>query len=535
MTYLLNTVVQCSETLLRSHPVSASIRSFWTRCTSLDAFLGLVAAPSDKHGELIASSFSIWQENGLRYQRPSLRASVGQILLSTAIGFILPHTMPIWKRLSHDPMSQMVLTATCILTLLTHLMVTALDGSSHELDPKRYQSFHPQSILSLPSLGSAVVIVPAVAVAVVYHTDRENATSVQASTISLAFLALVITTLVSVYLILVNEISKMVLCYPGLDIKHAAKQFSDGNDGELSIMLASILQGSESLVKSVLEQTRKAGVLYLEDKELKRGELNKKAMAKVLLFMDRHLESTDARLERDVLCMLLLESLGGRDPKATGNAEAHQLSPRHEQVVKKWAHPKNAEWLGAARSEPSAVPLLRALCTYSGGLGEALLLVSLPPDAPERIALSVGSAQTSWLLPPGARACGEWAIQAASRLIVYSLESTTSQGPASDWRSTSLSSLIPVMLDAAFTLRKGALRFARVNQDKQIVAASTAVEIDWLAGDNKMLRPIVFATNEAAVSVLKALKSVDGGTQMNLPMSNDCRLWLEGLGGHNTT
>jgi hypothetical protein len=91
------------------------------------------------------------------------------------------------------------------------------------------------------------------------------------------------------------------------------------------------------------------------------------------------------------------------------------------------------------------------------------------------------------------------------------------------------------MLDAAFTLRKGALRFARVNQDKHIVAASTAIEIDWLAGDNKMLRPIVFATNEAAVSVLQALKSVDGGTQMNLPMSNDCRLWLEGLGGQNTT
>ena len=66
------------------------------------------------------------------------------------------------------------------------------------------------------------------------------------------------------------------------------------------------------------------------------------------------------------------------------------------------------------------------------------------------------------------------------------------------------------------------------------MATSTAFEIDWLAGDNKMLRPIVLACEEAALSVLQTLKSVDSGNQMNLPMSNDCRVWLEALGGHNT-
>lgn len=449
------------------------------------------------------------------------------------IGFVLPHMMPIWKRYSNDPLAQMVLTATCVLTILTHLMVSSLDGSSHELDPKRYQSVNPRSIMSFrnfPSLyntfGSVVVIVPAVAVAVVYRVDDEDA-AFQASKISLAFLALVVTTLISVYLILINEASKMVLCSPGLNVKTTASDFyDDSSHAELKVMVESILQGNESLVRSVLQPTKKAGVLYLEDEERKRGEESMKMMARILLFSDRHLDSTDARLERDVLCMLLLETLGGK--AADVNVDVGHLSPRHEQVVKKWAHSQNTAWLGAARSEPDVVPLVRALCAYSGGLGESLQIVSMPPQSPQRIALSIGSVQTSWLLPPGARACGEFAIRGAARLIVYNLQSTATQGIASDWRSSSLSILIPVMLDAAFSLRKGALRFARVNQDKRIVTAN-AVEIDWLAGENKLLQPIVLACEESALLVLQALKTVEGGNQMNLPMSNDCRVWLETL------
>jgi len=519
--------VRCSETPLRCHPVSVSIHSFWTRCTSLDAFLGLVAAPSDKPGHLLTASFPVWQETGIRYQRPSLRASVGQILLSTVIGFLLPHLMPMWERFSHDPLAQMVLIATCVLTLLTLLMVSALDGTSHELDPKRYQSVQPQNIMSFrqfPSLystfASAIVVVPAATMAVVYQCDDENA-AYTSSRISLAFLGLFVTIVISIYMIVINEASKVVLCTPGLNIETLAKEFSsDPLQGELTVLLESILQGSESQVRSILQPTQKAGVLYAEDEELKRGKEHMNVMARVLLFMDRHIDSTDARLERDILSMLLLETLGGRDAADVGT-----LSPWHEAAMKKWAHPRNAPWLGATRREPSAVPLVRALCAYAGGLGEALQIISLPPNAPQRLALNDGSLQTSWLLPPGARACSEWAIRAAARLIVYSLKST--EGPASDWRSSSLSLLIPVLLHAAFTLRKGTLRFARVNQDKRIIVAANAVEIDWMSGDNKVLRPTVLACEESALLVVKTLKSMNGGSQMNMPMSNDCCAWLE--------
>lgn len=524
--------MRCSEIPLRCHPVSISVRSFWKRCTSLDAFLGLVAAPSDKPGHLLATSFPVWQETGYRYQRPSLRASVGQILLSTILGFILPYWMPLWEHFAYDPLAKMVLTATCVLTLLAHLMVSALDGTSHELDPKRYQSVQPQNALSFrqfPSLfstfGSAVVIVPAIAVALVshYEPDDDDDATYQSSMIFLAFLALVVTIVISIYLILVNEGCKIVLCNPGLNIKAIVKEFStDPSRDELTVMLESILQGSELLVRSVLEPTQKAGVLYVEDKEMQRGDENMRGMARVLLFMDRHLDSTDARLERDILSVLLLETLGG-----AGNVDVGTLSPRHEAILKKWAHPQNAAWMGAARREPEAVPLVRALCAYAGGLGEALQIVSLRPNAPQELVLNDVSAMTSWLLPPGARACSEWAIRGAARIIVYSLRSTA--GPASDWRSSSLSVLIPVMLHAAFSLRKGTLRFARVNQDTRTVATS-AVEIDWLAGENTVLRPIVLACEESTLLVVKTLESMDGGN-LNMPMNNDCRLWLETLSG----
>ena len=378
--------MRCSETPLRSHPVSVSIRNFWTKCTSLDAFLGLVAAPSDKHGELFAPSFPIWREASMRFHRPSLRASVGQIFLSTGIGFVVAHVLPIGQRFSSDPLAKMVLIATCVLTLLTHLMVSSLDGTSHELDPKRYQSVKPQYIMSFrqfPSLystfGSAVVVVPAAAIAVVYHVDDEDA-AFQSSMFSFAMLGLVITIFISIYLLLVNEASKMALCIPGLNLKTLVKLFStDPSRDTLIVMLDSILQGSEPLLRSIYQPTLKAGVLYAEDEELKRGDDNMDRMAKVLLFMDRHLDRADALLESDILCMLILETLGGIEfeSNAAVIAEPGHLSPRHLEVIKQWANPQNAAWMGAARREPDAVPLVRALCAYAGGLGEALEISSL--------------------------------------------------------------------------------------------------------------------------------------------------------------
>lgn len=530
--------MRCSEAPLRCHPVSVSIRSFWKRCTSLDAFLGLVAAPSDKPGHLLATSFPIWQETGYRYQRPSLRASVGQILISSVVGFILPHWMPLWEHFRYDSLAQMVLIATSVLTLLAHLMVTALDGTSHELDPKLYQSVDVKNLMSFrqfPSLfstfGSAVMVVPAVAVAVVSRytdDDNNNAAVSKSSILSLALLALVVTVLITVYLILVNEASKVALCIPVGNIQSIVKEFSPDNSSrdELTVILESILHGNEMLVRSVLDPVQKAGDLYVKEKELKKGEVNMKSMARVLLFMDRHLESTDARLERDILCMLLLETLGGTEPEAT-SVDIGNLSPRHEEVVKKWAHPQNAAFMGVARREPDVVPLVRALCTYAGGLGEALQIVSLPPNAPQRLALTDGLPMTSWLLPPGARACSEWAIRGASRLIVYSLKST--QGPASDWRSSSLSILIPVMLQATFSLRMGILRYARMNQDRRAALVTDSIEIDWLSGTNKVLRPIVSACDESSRMVIKTLESMDGASQMNMPMSSNCVEWLQTL------
>ena len=507
------------------------MRYFVSRCFSLDTFLDLIASPSDTPGELIRTSFPSWKETGLRYHRPSTRASIGQILISTVIGFAVAHTLPMGQHLSSDPLVKLVLIATCAQTVLTNLVFLALDGTSHELDPKLYQSLKPHQILSfrsVPLIVSTCVMVPAISVGVATRIDYEDVGFM--SSMEIWALALVVTALMSIYLVLVNEASKRTLCMPGMNLERLVEELSDDAPREttLHVMVESILEGSDSLVRSVFQPTQKVGVLYAEDEELKRGDKSMGQMAQVLLGMDRHADSSQACLERDMLLVYILESLGGTDEtEGAKPCELGNASTRHVQAIKKWAHPQNAVWVGAPRREPDAVPLLRALCAYAAGLGEALRICTLPPNAPQRLALDGTSSLTTFSIPPGGRACSEWAMRAAARLIVYSI--TSSKDPSADWRSSSLSVLVPVMLQAAFHLRKGALQFARMSHGKHTLTAK-ANAMEFISGGNEYLRPVVLACEEAALMVVEALKCSEGVNRVNTQMSNECRLWLVELG-----
>jgi hypothetical protein len=514
---------RCSSVPLRSDPASSFMRYFWERCTSFGAFLGLVASPNPPPGgELIR-----WRETGFRYSSPSIRATVGQVLFSLVIGFILPHFLPTGHHYAaSDPLVKVALIATCVFAILTNTVFSSLFGSSHELDPKHYQSIKPQETISFqqfPSLRGkfawSFISVPSVSMSVAYHSDYSFYSWMEIR--NLLTLALVVTVLINIYMIFVYEASRTVLCMPGMNPDRFVEELSEPRESTMYVMLESILHGSVRVMRSVSEP--RAGVLYAEDEELKRGDACMRDMANVLLgLMDRDPRSSQACLERDILRVSLLESLGGT---ATGDAANPELINATRRHVKRWAHPNTAVWAGVARGEPDAALLVRALSAYAGGLGTALQICSLPPTDPRRLALDETSMFTTWSLPPGARACSEWSIRAAARLIVYSFGPT--EESASDWRNSSLSMLVPAMIHAAFSLRKGILQFGSMSHGKHAVV-SDAVDIDWIAGENKLLRPIVLACDEAALLVVSKLST--GANRANIRVHDDeSRQWLEDL------
>lgn len=530
---------------LRSDPMSFSLKLFWERCTSLEAFLGLVAYPSDNPGELIRTSFPGWRETGYRFHSPTIRAAIGLLLISAFAGSLLVLFLPIDHQTYSDPFVRGVLVVTCSLAVSANVTFTALGGTTHELDPKLYQSTMPRHIGSFAvKLASFVVkkvhsstflltniLVPAVAIFLLSLATSDDATCADSmGSGSLFILALVVTSLISLYLVSIDEVARVVVCVPGMRPERLLEELSDDSPREttLVVMCESILHGSDKIVRSVFRPTQRPGVLYAEDEELKHGEESMQRMGELLLgITDRHPQSSEGCLERDVLLVSILESLGGTtiDTGESSNPQVGNVSLRHIQAIERWANPKVAIWADAARREPDAVPLLRALCAYAGGLGDALQTCTLPPNDAKRLALNETTPLAAWSLPPGARACSEWAIRAAARLIVYSFTST--EGSVTEWRRSPLSICVPTMLHAAFTLRKGVLRFARIGHGRRVVV-SNAIDIDWITGENEFLRPVVRACDESAQLVVRALET-NGANRASIRMLPECRQWVEAL------
>ena len=149
-------------------------------------------------------------------------------------------------------------------------------------------------------------------------------------------------------------------------------------------------------------------------------------------------KSNDLGLEDDILRVLILESIGGKDPDSAGNLGA---SDRHEKMVKSLV-----PGVAAGRVEPLAVPMIRALCAYVAGLGVALQRLGHAHNPKQPLPTATFEV---WALPPGALICSERALIGATRCVVYSI---TSLGPDDmDWRGTELSMFVPVVLVTALS------------------------------------------------------------------------------------
>jgi len=279
--------------------------------------------------------------------------------------------------------------------------------------------------------------------------------------------------------------------------------------------MCSILHSDLSLVEK-LSAIGKVRLLSLDREERALNEDAMKTMANNLLQKTPG-DENGAHLEEDIFRLSILSSLGAK-------------SDRHLQNVRLWVPPPQTEKDGISRNEITPIPLVRALCAFGGGFGEALIMCSWQPTS---------SPNFPWSVPPGALVQSEYAISAAARCIVCSLENSAQC--RTDWRSSHLSMMIPVFMNSACRLWSGAVRYAERKRafreafasGKKVKSTALTVGLEapftpdedrhLLQFESPEMLPVYNACSNSAAMILRQLHSMEG--------SRDHALGLDGLTG----
>jgi hypothetical protein len=489
-----------------------------------------ILEPSDTPGELLTSSFHR-HTKGRRVQHPSFRSICAQIILSVTMGIIVAFsTVFDWFDRPHgDDFDRAAILATCVLTVLSPLVMTGVDG--HELDANAY--LMPSRAWS--TLGGrkflqksfvVAMLAPAVSAFAGFLVSTQAPIDFGALYMQLSLYCL----LMSLYLQAIDKAILTAIFFPGADLKRLVDELQD--DSSLATMLDVILHSlllDGALVKDVCIPTQKPGVVDLASQELLRTENLMKQMGTVVL--SKAPGYLEAPFEEDVLRVVILESFGGNQvvPREAGSKTMHASKDgpetRHDDVIKGWVDWKFAKT--GNRREPLAVPLVRGFCVFAGGIGEALLACSSPTTT-RPLPNKQQSMVESWTLPPGAIVCASFAVNAVTRCIARSLKAP--ERPLADWKSSHLSMLVPSALNAFFRLRTGIIGYSnyrRLNLSRQAKGGVTVA--DQIGVHGPELLPLLRVCEDSALEILMSLKSPQGRGRMDLPLNKECLAWTKQL------
>lgn len=507
---------------------------------SAGAFLDFIAGPNNESsslppGAMVTSDLTYQSETARRLQRPMLAAVSKQIVLSALLGIALAYTLvlPFCDGIHGDLPHKSPLISSCAFATVMSL-ARLLDGSSHEINPNRYGASHGfMSILSvvqkMPLFSSFGVLFLALICSSLSIEDINGDTTGKVITTCL-FTILIIT----LYLNVFEEILRVVLCSPPNHMKAVVEEIADDDRMEtfLEVAMCSILHSEMSLVDK-LSRSVKGPLLNLDREELAMNEESVKAMAHILL-QKTAADENGAHLEEDILRLSLLASLG---------ASKKRLNGEIDQNFQQWVQPRNTIHVGTSVHEYFTVPLVRALCAYAGGLGEALVTICSSMQNNRKTPLG-----SPWLLPPGAIVCAEYAIRAATGFIVWTL--SNSERCSTDWRGSHLSMLIPVLLNSAHRLEAGMIKYTELRRgippytelprrgissgsDSLVIAQTAQLTLEQKLRLIKTESPELFSLyqtcNDAAVAIIEKLKTLEGSRQIDLPIFGDCRVWIDGI------
>lgn len=515
-------VMRCSSSPLLENPFQTSLRNLMSNLTR-DALLDFIAGPaSSMPGHEIKTPLD-YRGNARRLQTPLWTAALSQIFissfLSSAVAYI--SVLPLFSntRTHGETPFKVSIILTCIVSSLTHLARSALNGRSHELDPIRHQSHLSWRTSSrlIVRLTAGSLLIPSLLVlgsAILARNHYRNESEEDKQDERMWFIiacSLVTGSVIYLFLEAFDETVRHLLCTYSQNMRTLVEEIADDDSMEtfLDVTIYSLAHSDTSLV-SEIGSPSKPNFHDLEREELRRNDNATRAMATALVRKSMA-DETSAHLEEDVLRLAILASFGGGNYVESSN-------PEIQKNIQSWIQPETFSKMTISRGEPGVVPLVRALCAYVGGLGEAFYICSGQRGS---------TTLNPWLLPPGAIVCAIYAVRAATRLILFNLSVSTKT--LADWRSTHLSMLIPVFLASAHRLELGMVKFAQSQLPENATNTSHLGIFDLFRLESPELLPLYQATFECTLGILEKLKSLEGISRVNFTVSPECSRWIDSI------
>jgi hypothetical protein len=518
-------VMRCSSSPLLAHPFQTSLQRLMSKLT-MNALLDLIAG-SDMPNQATRAPLD-FRANARRYQTPLWNAAISQIVISISLslGVAYMSVLPLFSdsRTHGETSFKVSIILACIIASLTQLARSALNGRLHELDPIRHQSHlsWKSSSRLLVRLTAGSLVIPLLLVlgsAILarshyYMGDEEKSGDGAAEGEQMGFiLACSFVTGSTIYLFLeaFDETVRHLLTTYSSNMRTLVEEIADDDSMEtfLDVAIHSLVHSDSSLVNA-LGSPSKPNFHDLEREELRRNESATKAMATNLLRKSMA-DETSAHLEEDTLRLAILASFGG-------GKNLERASPTIEINIRSWIEPEKFAKMTISKGEPGVVPLVRALCAYLGGLGEALFICS-GQKGPTLL--------NPWLLPPGAIVCATYAVRAATRLILFNLSVSTKI--LTDWRSTHLSMLIPVFLTSAHQLETGMVKFAQERLLENSTNTRHLGNMDLFRLESPELLPLYQTIFECSLAILERLKSLEGIRRVNFTVNLECSRWIDSI------
>ena len=398
------------------------------------------------------------------------------------------------------------ITFSCIASNTLQLLLTTTQGTNHEINPRHYQSRIIRNKDNFfKSLGTAAQISIAVPILAIYVHFKNG--SYHWSDNLVYFVC--VPPAIILYLYTFDYVLRVLICTTPSNMKKFVEEASGGDVSMeifVDVILRSLLHSNDELVNRLGNISTASNIwTNLEAEELKLSNSAIKTMANTLLYKT-NTDEVYPHLEDDVLRLAILSCIGGSTSKEAGAIGNHT-----ESNMKHCLRPvSNMIQSGKDSIDPFAVPIVRALCVYTGGIGEALRLGF---SSDHRLP------QNSWVLPPGALFMGECAIRGATQWILQAMGLSRS--------GTSLAILIPVLLNSAYKLQDSLSRYQRAADGS--APFGEAYDLRLSPNMSPQLLPLFNICNNCAKTILDAAKANEKFRRLDFleSLDMDCRNWLQ--------
>ena len=566
-------VAQCSTFPLHSNPYEKFLYNFG----SFQRFLNLLLSHDEiaargnanananaKHATTQSTSDAQSRDKKYalepkRFKSPTFTKTIIQIFLHGYFGALFAQSTvsPILLSRGVDAMVVYHVTCSCaLLASLTFVATYITCERNHELNSKVSSIFGGLSTKNVMAMvGKKLwhqiqisgflfywLVIPFLGLLLIWLKEGgtvEDSGMTLGKSLQAVILSHVVTAAMALYIMSCDIMQREILLQPGLNV-HRFIQKSGATEENVEVedvIVEIILSGfGRKLLENVISPRlnvdrdgrmalpnafKKRGLggvgIAIGECDLEQEELRRNDAA--IMVVKRGIEMGricgHTSLEDDLLKICVLEGLSTQEDAANVTMGLSELRRR--------------EMSRNACVQPTMVPVLRSISAYVGGIGASL------------------SDPTSTLsIPPSAKTALEYAVKASARVIILNMIGSDGSGRVTK-KYNRISLMLPVVLESVYRLRSGIYDYALNIHERASLNRSYAADVSNNVGINSRgpwtnqmqenlnsilsvdasLEHLVNVCDEAASTVLQAIKDIDGSRFDSKVGSEGCKKWLE--------